>query len=236
MMKFSVSALALSLFTLIAVPPLNCAQNVSVIPLVPAANWRLIATQGLGLDEIKSYGGDPAIEHEYGVKSLEVRTYQLDGTRAEVVLETAADVSAAYGLLTYYQNESMHPEKGIQLAMTGPQDSLMARGRSFIRFLRPKNSQISENDFRALLILVGGTRPTTDSLANLPPALPPSGLIPGSGKYIIGPETARRVLPDFPTDLIGFNQGAEVQVGEYLLGNSRSTIMQVRYPTAQIAR
>jgi hypothetical protein len=235
-MKRLVSALALWFLTLNAVPPLSCAQDVSVIPLVPAANWRLTATQGLGVDEINSYGGDPAIEREYGVKSLEVRTYQLDGTRADVVLESAPDVSAAYGLLTYYQNESMHPEKAIQLAMTGSQVSLMARGRSFIRFLRPKNSQLSESDFRALLILVGGTRPTTDSLANLPLPLPPSGLIPGSGKYIIGPETAQRVLPSFPTGLIGFDQGAEVQVGEYLMGNSRSTMMEVSYPTPQIAR
>jgi len=235
-MKRLVSALALALLILNAARPLSCVQNVSVIPLVPAANWRLTATQGLGADEVKSYGGDLAIEHEYGVKSLEVRTYQLDATRADVVLESAADVSAAYGLLTYYQNESMHPEKGIQLVMTGPQVSLMARGRSFIRFVRPKNSQLSESDFRALLILVGGTRPTTDSLANLPLPLPASGLVPGSGKYIIGPETARRVLPDFPTDLIGFNQGAEVQVGEYLLGNSRSTMMELSYPTPQIAR
>ena len=236
MMKHLVSALALVLLTLNAVRPLSCAQNVSVIPLVPAANWRLTATQVLGVDEVKSFGGDPAIEHEYGVKALETRTYQLDGTSAQVVLESAADVSAAYGLLTYYQNESMHPEKAIQVAMTGPQVSLMARGRSFIRFLRPKNSRLSENDFRGLMILVGGTRPTIDSLSNLPPALPPSGLIPGSGKYIIGPETARRVLPNFPTDLIGFNQGAEVRVGEYLVGNSRGTMMEVSYPTPQIAR
>jgi hypothetical protein len=235
-MKHFVLALALSLLTLNAVRPLSCAQNVSVIPLVPAANWQLTATHGLGVDEIKNYGGDPAVEREYGVKSIEVRTYGLDRVPVEVVLESAADVSGAYGLLTFYQNESMHPEKAIQLAMTAPQVSLMARGRSFIRFLRPKDSRLSENDFRALLILVGGTRPTTDSLANLPPALPPSGLIPGSGKYIIGPETARRVLSNFPTDLIGFNQGAEVQVGEYLAGNSRSTMMEVSYPTPQIAR
>jgi hypothetical protein len=231
-----VSALALSLMTLTAVRPLSCAQNVSVIPLVPAANWRLAATQGLGVDEIKTYGGDPAVEREYGVKSFEVRTYQLERARVQVVLESAADVSAAYGLLTYYQNESMHPEKAIQLAMTGPQGSLMARGRSFIRFLRPKDSQVSDNELRALLILVGGTRPTSDSLSNLPPSLPPSGLIPGSGKYVMGPETARRVLPNFPTDLIRFDQGAEVQVGEYLVGNSRSTMVEVSYPTPQIAR
>jgi hypothetical protein len=236
MMKRFASALALSALTLSAARPLSCAQNVSVIPLVPAANWRLAASQGLGVDEIQKYGGDPAVEREYGVKSFELRTYQLDRVRAEVVLEPAADVSSAYGLFTYYQNESMHPEKAIQLAMTGPEVSLMARGRSFIRFLRPKDSPLSESEFCALLIFVGGSRPASYSLANLPPPLPSWGLIPGSGKYIIGPEVARRVLPNFRTDLIGFDEGAEIQVGEYLVGNSRSTMMEVSYPTPQIAR
>jgi hypothetical protein len=236
MMDRFVSALVCSLITLSAARPLSCAQKVSVIPLVPAANWRLAATRELGLDEIKNYGGDLAVEREYGVKSFEVRTCQLGRVRAEVVLEPAADVSAAYGLLTYYQDESMHAEKVIQLAMTGPKVSLMARGRSFIRFLRPNDSQLSENEFRALLIFVGGTRPTRDSLANLPPPLPPSGLIPGSEKYILGPEVARHVLPNFRTDLIGFDQGAEVHVGEYVAGNSRATMMEVSYPNPQIAR
>jgi len=235
-MKHFVSAFTLSLITLSAARPLFCAQNVSVIPLVPAANWRLAASQGLGVDEIQNHGGEPAVEREYGVKSLELRTYQLDSTRAEVVLEPAADVSSAYGLLTYYQNESMHPEKAIQLAMTGPEASLMARGRNFIRFFRPKGSHLTEDEFRALMIFVGGIQPASSSLANLPPPLPFSGLIPGSAKYIIGPEVARRVLPDFRADLLGFDKGAEVQLGEYLIGSSRSTMMEVSYPTPQIAR
>jgi hypothetical protein len=229
-----VSALALLLITVSAAHPPCFAQDVSVIPLIPAANWRLVATHAQGLDEIKNYGGDPAVEREYGVNSVELRTYQLDSARVQVVLESAADVSAAYGLLTYYQNEPMHPDRTIQLTMSGPEVSLMARGRSFVRFLRPKD--VSENQFRALLILVGGTRPTSDSLANLPTSLPPSGLIPGSVKYIIGPETAQRVVPNFPTNLIGFDQGAEVQVGEYSSSDSSSTLMEVSYPTPQIAR
>jgi len=236
MMKRFVSAFALSLIALSAARPLTCAQNVSVIPLVPAANWRLAASQGLGVDEIQKHGGDPAVEREYGVKSFELRTYQLDSVRAEVVLEPAADVSSAYGLFTYYQNESMHPEKAIQLAMTGLEVSLMARGRSFIRFFRPKGSHLSEDEFRALMISVGGTQPASSSLATWPPPLPFSGLIPGSAKYIIGPEVARRVLPNFRTDLVGFEQGAEIQLGEYLVGDSRSTMMEVSYPTPQIAR
>ncbi len=236
MMKPFVLAFALVVISLIADRPLSCSQNVSVIPLVPAANWRLTGSHGLGVDEIQKYGGDPTVEREYGVKSFELRTYQLDRVQAEVVLEPAADVSAAYGLFTYYQNESMHPEKAIQLAMTGPDGCIMARGRSFMRFLRPKDSQLSENEFRALLIFGGGTRPTAYSLTNLPPPLPPSGLIPGSEKYIIGPEVARRVLHNFPTDLVRFDQGAEIQVGEYLVGSSRSTLMELSYPDPQIAR
>ncbi len=230
------SALVLLLAILPATPLLFSAQKVSITPLVPAANWQLVATNKLGVNEIKNYGGDPTIESEYGVKSCELRTYQLDSARVEVVLEPAADVTNAFGLFSYYQNESMHPEKGIQLAMTGADVSLMARGRSFLRFLRPKGQHLSENQLRALLIFVGGTRPAPDSLVQLPPALPSSGLIRGSEKYILGPEVARRVLPNFRADLIGFDQGAELQVGEYLVGNSRSTIMEVDYPTPQIAR
>ncbi len=235
-MRRFASALALLLVALGWSHPLCRAQNVSVIPLVPAANWRLISTQSQDVDEIKNLGGDPAVEREFGVKTLESRTYHLDRVDAEVILELAEDVSAAYGLFTYYQDESMHPEKAIQLATTGAQGGLMARGRSFIRFSRPKDSHLSENQFRALLILVGGTSPTRDSLANLPAPLPSSGLITGSAKYFLGPEVARRVLPDFRTDLIGFDQGAEVQVGDYLNGTVRSTMMEVSYPTPQIAR
>jgi hypothetical protein len=73
-------------------------------------------------------------------------------------------------------------------------------------------------------------------LANLPAPLPSFGLIPGTEKYIIGPEVTRRVLPNFRTDLVGFDQGAELQVGEYLVGSSRPTLMEVSYPTPQIAR
>jgi len=229
-------AVAVVLMTLSAFLPLFCAQNVTVVPVVPGAYWQLVSTQEMGVDEIKNYGGDPAVEREYGVKSFVVRTYGLYRIPVEVVVESAADVSGAYGLLTYYQNESMHPEKTIELAMSGPQGSLMARGRSFIRFPRPKDVRISDKDFRDLLILVGGTRPTRDSLANLPSLLPALGLIQGSTKYILGPVTAQRVVPNLPTDLIGFDQGAELQVGEYQLGNSRSTIAELSYPTPQIAR
>ncbi len=211
-------------------------QQRSVIPLVPAADWHLVNSQILDLTSVQKWGGDPAIEREYGVKSLEHKTYRLDDKVAEAIFEPALDVSSAYGLLTYYQTETMVPEKGMQLTMSGPAGALMGRGRFFIRVPRPAASSLSANDFRALLIFLGGTRPSADDLANLPVALPTNGLIPGSVKYVLGLQAARRVLPFFRTDLIGFSQGAEAQIAGYTSRKLRITVLAITYPTPQIAR
>lgn len=221
---------------LLAVPLPCLAQKPTVIPLVPAANWRQVDSKILPLSAVTNYGGELAVEQEYGVNSLEDRTYELAGQKVEVVLEAALDGSAAYGLFTYYQTTSMTPVKGIQLALRGPQGSLMARGRSFIRFLPPGGSSLADNDWRALLIFVGGTRPSANALASLPAPMPQPGLIPGSEKYFLGLEVARRVLPSVRPDLIGFSQGAEVQLADYPGGRERSTLVAITYPTPQIAR
>lgn len=52
-----------------------------VMPLVPAANWLEVDARPLPLSAVSKYGGDPAVEQEYGVKALELRTYQLGKTR-----------------------------------------------------------------------------------------------------------------------------------------------------------
>ena len=66
--------------------------------------------------------------------------------------------------------------------------------------------------------------------------MPQKGLVSGSEKYLMGLEAAKRVLPSFRTDLIGFEQGAEVQLGQYETGKSTSTLVSISYPTPQIAR
>lgn len=223
------------LFTLLAVPCLARAQKHTVIPLIPAANWHLVSTQPKDAEEVRQWGGDPAIEREYGVKTVGHRTYHLGVQRAEVLVEEALDPSSAYGLLTYYQTQAMEPVKNMELTLMGPQSALMARGRFFIRASRLPGAAISDDNFTALLIFVGGTGPLRD-MARLPAALPIQGLVPKSERYLLGLEAARRVLPDFRTELIGFAQGAEVQVGEYAAGQARATALAITYPTPQIAR
>jgi len=217
---------------------LAAAQKPSVIPLIPAANWRLLGSREADLSAVQSLGGDAAIEREYGVKSITERTYELNGHRAQASLEEASDPSSAYGLLTIYQTEAMRPDKYLQLTVCGSEGALMVRGRYFIRVARPANYPLPDVDFRALLILIGGARASTLT-AVLPLPLPTRGLVPGSGKYLLGSEAARRVLPSFRTDLIGFEQGAEVQTAKYVAGGSnsgRATLILISYPTPQIAR
>ena len=222
----------------LVIAPLSLAQaeKPSVIPLVSTPTWRLAKSQELDLEGIRKYGGDPVIEREYGVRSPEDRVYRLENTMAEVIVEPASDASAAYGLLTFYRTETMVPETGMQLAFSGPDGVLMVRGHLFFRVPRTSDSKLSENDFRSLLVFLAGTRPSSDVTTELPVSLPTTGLIPGSERYLLGLEAARRVLPSFRTDLIGFAQGAEAQVATYSSGMARPTVLAISYPTPQIAR
>jgi hypothetical protein len=233
--KFSKHAWLVAVLTAL---PLHCSaqEKPMLIPLVPAADWRQVDSQPLPLRAVSKYHGDPAVEQEYGVKALELRTYQLGKTPTQVVVERAPDAISAYGLLTFYQTPTMTPEKGLELAVGDPDQTLMARGNNFIRFLRGKDSTCSESDYQALLIFVGGSKPSRSAISSLPSSMPPKGLVPRSEKYILGLEVAKRVLPSFRTDLIGFEQGAQVQLGQYQTGKGTSTLLAIGYPTPQIAR
>jgi hypothetical protein len=221
---------------LLAIPCLAWGQKHTVIPLVPAPDWQLMSSQSMGVEAVRQWGGDPAIEREYGVKTIAVRKYHLGDQLAQAVVEEAADPSSAYGLLTYYRTPGMQTPEGMKLTFVDGQGALMARARFFIRVPRPEGSQVSDKDFRSLLVAVGGTPPGPRDLARLPAGLPTKGLVPGTEKYLLGPDAARHVLPNFRVDLLGFSQGAEVRLGDYMTGQVRATVVVVSYPTPQIAR
>jgi len=220
---------------LLAVPCALTAQRPSAIPLIPAANWRLTETKELNLNAVRQWGGDSAIEREYGVQTIEQRTYILKNQRAEVVIEETPDASSAYGLLTYYQTEQSVPVAHMPLTLKDSSGVSMCRGRFFVRFPRADKPDVTDSEFQALLVLIGGVQAASPRSPHLPTGLPEKNLVPGSEKYLLGPEAARRVLPGFRTDLIGFTQGAEVQVGDYRSGEGRITMLVIAYPTPQIA-
>ncbi len=224
---------------LAAFPPL-CPGNVKSIPQVPAADWRQANSERIPVARVGQYGGDPAIEREYGVNSIELRTYQMGKTNAKVLVEIAPDPIAAYGLLTFYQTPEMTPEKDFELVVGDSTHVLMARGDKFIRFVRGKDWKLSESDFQALLTFVGGVREPKSVEETLPAPMPFKGQVPGTEKYVVGLAAARRLLPSFRTDLIGFGtgpgEGAELQLARYKTETGESTVISIGYPTPQIAR
>lgn len=211
-------------------------QRHTVVPLIPAANWHLVSTQPMGLETVQPWGGDPAIEREFGVKTVTLRTYHLADQKAELLIEEAQDPTSAYGLFTFYQTAGLVNVKGMELTRIGPQGAIMARGRLLIRARPAPDSKVSQNQIQALLTLVGGTRPAQHVAGSLPAPLPAQDLVEGSERYLLGLETAKRVLPRFRTDLIGFTQGAEAQVGIYSTKGALSTVLAITYPTPQLAR
>ena len=217
------------------------AQDSSVIHLIPAERWKLSNVQNSDVNQVGQWGGDPAIETEYGVKSVTERTYRFDDTddTVQAIFEETADATSAYGLFTYYRTQDMKPDSGVPLSASGAHVTLMARGPFFIRILGPGTGVYRESGFRALLTMVGGRYSAAELSENLGTFLPMRGLIPGSAKYLLGPNAAGHVVPSFPAELIGFKEGAEAEVGTYVeSAGSKGTItlLVINYPTPQMAR
>jgi hypothetical protein len=218
---------------LLAMAPLAKAQKPSSVTLVSPSDWRVVSSSKAELDAVSTYGGDTAIDREYGVKSVEVRAFESGPKSVKVLVEPTPDAPAAYGLITFYRKESMTPVSGVPLAYAGTDEAILAWGRFFYRI--PRATNISEHDLQAILQLLANSHTPGEAKETLPDPLPEKGLVPGSEKFLLGDEAARRALPSFRTDLLGFAQGAEVQVGNYLFGKDRATLLVIEYPTPQIS-
>jgi len=210
------------------------AQRTTIVNLASIPKWHVEKSQAVSLNDVRQWGVQPKVDQEYGVSRAEIRTYAQGKQSIQALVEKAPDPSSAYGLLTFYQNESMKPIKGMRLAMIGTKQALTARGVFFVRATRP--AKMSAEDFRSALIAIVGASPPSDDMVLLPPSMPPQGIIEGSEKYILGPVALQRALPSIPADLVGFNQGAELQTAQYKHNGRSLTLIFISYPTYRIAR
>lgn len=210
------------------------AQHQTIVNLASLPKWQMEKSQAVSLNDVHQWKVQPKVDREYGVSRAEIRTYTEENQSIQALVEKTPDPSSAYGLLTFYQNESMKPIKGMKLAMMGPKEALLARGKFFVRALQPAN--MSEADFRSALVAIAGASPSSNDMALLPPAMPPRGIITGSEKYILGPVALQRALPSIPANLVRFNLGAELQAAKYRHNGHPLTLIFISYPTYQIAR
>jgi hypothetical protein len=69
----------------------------------------------------------------------------------------------------------------------------------------------------------------------LPAYLPPQSYVKNTAKYVVGSVALRNLDAPIPPELVDFNSGAEVVVGNYNSSGGEATLMLISYPTPQIA-
>jgi len=230
----SITRLSMAFWAFLALgPALARAQHTTMLNLASLPEWQVKESRNVSLTDVRDWGVQPLVDREYGVTKVEIRTYGTAKQTLQAMVEITPDPSSAYGLLTFYQNESMKPGTGMKLAVIGSEQALMARGTFFIRVMRP--AKMPEENFRSALVAIAGAAPSTSN-ALLPPSLPAQGVISGTHKYVLGPVAMQRAVPSIPPDLVGFRMGAELQAADYRLEGQPVRLVFISYPTGSIAR
>lgn len=209
------------------------AQKSVVIPLLPAPAWKIQSSSSLSLQQLSQFGDQVPVDKELGVTSGSERVYSMRNFRTSVIFAKAADPSSAYALYTLYRSEGMKPVKGIDLAVADGKFALMTRGDYFIRAIL--GPAVPDQVLRSLLISIGGARLSVENADSLPTRLPGHGLVPGTEKYVLGPAALKFAFPSFPARLIGFADGVEAKAGTYVDGGARMILLEISYPTPQLA-
>ena len=176
---------------------------------------------------------------ESGRTAGESADYTAGTGKVTVALEKYSDPSSAYEAYTAMISPEMKPsELGKNTAVLGGR--LLALVGNFVLIAQPANDVSTED----LATLTAAVRAKADPTP-LPPIrgfLPEQSLVNGTQRYSLGAAGFRHALadlgrPEFAglADVLGFNSGAEVMLGQYKGGKGAAVLLLIDYPTPQLA-
>jgi len=176
---------------------------------------------------------------EYGLRSLERDTYQRSGRSIVVEGYRFGDVDGSYGAFTYYRPDNFHPfdlAQPKEQAASGDNVILFTRGVWLIRVHMDELTAMTASEMRQLAAALSASAGGGD-LSSLPYYLPPAHLMAGDTHFVEGPKAFSTFCHWLAPDAVGFNMGAQAELGTYDLGGSTpAQLAVVAYPTPQIAR
>ena len=177
-----------------------------------------------------------AVLKEYGFTGFESATYTRDDGR-KLTLKAARfeDASGAYGAYTYYKTVPMLIEKIGDGAASLNERVLFYRGNILVDAVFQKLSAMSAAELREMADGLPLPSGNTRNLPGLPAYLPTQSYVKNSAKYVVGPSALQNVDAPIQAELVDFNAGAEVVVGNYNSSGGEATLMLIAYPTPQIA-
>ena len=170
---------------------------------------------------------DRSIWDEYGYEASERAVY---GNQT-VTAWRFKDPTGALGAFQWLRPQDSRASKLADLAVEFPAGALIAFGNYVIRFDGAKPTP------EVLDRLFGGLpRLDQSSLPTLTGFVPHQNRIPNSERYILGPSTLAKFVPQVSPAVAAFSMGAEAQLAKYHIDGAETTLALFAYPTPQIAR
>jgi hypothetical protein len=207
-------------------------------PILPQqfGGWQLSGSPQISPDPVAADPVNGALLKEYGFSDFASATYTRDdGRKLSVKAARFADASGAYGAFTFYKVPQMITEQIGDQGSSLNERVVFYRGNILVDAVFAKLSAMSAAELRELAEALPLPAGETRNLPSLPRYLPRAGYVKNTAKYVVGPVGLEKINAPLPTQLVDFNVGAEVVLGDYNTSDGRATLMLISYPTPQIA-
>jgi hypothetical protein len=207
-------------------------------PVLPSefGGWQMQGKPQVSSDPAVADEANAAILKEYGFNNLETATYTRDdGRKLKVRAARFADASGAYGAFTFYKRPEMQNEKIGGQASSMNNRVLFYNGNVLIDAVFDRLTAMSAAELRELAAALPLPRGGAGNLPGLPAYLPKASYVKNTAKYVVGAQALDKIGSPIPSQLVDFNAGAEVVLGDFNTGNGDGTLMLISYPTPQIA-
>jgi hypothetical protein len=213
----------------------EAASSPSILPK-QFGGWQISGPSRTSSDPAIADPVNAPVLKEYGFTSFESNIYTRDDGR-KLTLRAArfGDASGAYGAYTYYKTPAMLIEKIGDGAASMNERVLFYRGNILVDAVFQKLSAMSAAELRELAQGLPLPAGNTRNLPGLPAYLPPQSYVKNTAKYVVGRAALQNLDAPVPAELVDFNAGAEVVLGNYNSSGGEATLMLISYPTPQIA-
>ncbi|MGA8492350.1 MAG: DUF6599 family protein, partial [Terriglobales bacterium] len=187
--------------------------------------WQISGSSQTSNDPAVADPVNAAVLKEYGFTGFESATYTRDdGRKLSLKAARFEDASGAYGAYTYYKTPPMLREKIGDGAASLNERVLFYRGNILVDAVFQKLSAMSAAELRELADGLPLPPGNTRNLPGLPAYLPTQSYVKNSAKYVVGPAALQNLDAPIPAELVDFNAGAEVVIGNYNSSGGEATL------------
>lgn len=175
---------------------------------------------------------------EYGFSERE-RVRLLGPKERSLILDVyeMVDSAAAYGIFTYLRPATAMPVKGIGNAGIETTSGIaFQQDRYYVALSAPGPLAPLRQPVLQIAAAISKALPMSSFVPMVADKLPKEKRVPGSEKFLMGPEAFSRVLPLASKDPFGIATGAEAALARYESSNETATLLLIYYPTQQLAR